>query len=135
MAKKIINAKVIYTHFMISYFTMLCLIMHEGGRMIRTSLAAVFFISLTGVSQAAQMYPDGSYGPDGDYSLRPDGTYGPGKSFQMYPDGTYGPEGEYSIKPDGTYGPGRGSYIRPDGSYGGTPAFEIAPDGTYIDKK
>ena len=70
--------------------------------MIRTSLAAVFFISLTGVSQAAQMYPDGSYGPDGDYSLRPDGTYGPGKSFQMYPDGTYGPEGEYSIKPDVT---------------------------------
>ena len=83
---------------------------------------------------AFQMYPDGSYGPDGKMTMAPDGSYHSGSSTQMYPDGSYGPSGDYHMHPDGSYGPGHNSYIRPDGSYGSTPDYEMTPSGGYVDR-
>ena len=55
-------------------------------------------------------------------------------AFQMYPDGSYGPSGDYHMHPDGSYGPGHNSYIRPDGSYGSTTDYEMTPSGGYVDR-
>lgn len=94
------------------------------------------FAGLAAISLPAaafQMYLDGSYGPDGNMTMAPDGSYHSGSSTQMYPDGSYGPSGDYHMHPDGSYGPGHNSYMRPDGSYGSTPDYEMTPSG-YVDR-
>lgn len=95
------------------------------------------FAGLAAISLPAaafQMYLDGSYGPDGNMTMAPDGSYHSGSSTQMYPDGSYGPSGDYHMHPDGSYGPGHNSYMRPDGSYGSTPDYEMTPSGGYVDR-
>ncbi len=100
--------------------------------MLPAAIAAILLAAAQ--ASAFQMYPDGSYGPDGPMTMAPDGTYHSGQGSQMYPDGSYGPQGSIHMHPDGTYGTGSGSYIRPDGSYGSTPGFEMTPDGKYVDR-
>lgn len=103
----------------------------------KSMLLGGLFASLAAISlptTAFQMYPDGSYGPDGDMTMAPDGSYHSGSSTQMYPDGSYGPSGDYHMHPDGSYGPGHNSYMRPDGSYGSTPDYEMTPSGGYVDR-
>lgn len=105
--------------------------------MTKTLLLGTLFAGLTALSLPAtafQMYPDGTYGPDGVSTMAPDGSYHSGRSTQMYPDGSYGPSGDYHMHPDGSYGPGHNSYMRPDGSYGSTPDYEMTPSGGYVDR-
>lgn len=95
------------------------------------------FAGLAAISLPAaafQMYLDGSYGPDGNMTMAPDGSYHSGSSTQMYPDGSYGPSGDYHMHPDGSYGPGHNSYMRPDGSYGSMLDYEMTPSGGYVDR-
>ncbi len=98
--------------------------------------AALLFLSMSFVPCSAfQLYPDGTYGPDGNITLAPDGSFHSGNSIQMYPDGSFGPQGNIQLHPDGTFGTGNGSSLRPDGSFGTTPDFEMTPDGTFVDKR
>ncbi len=94
----------------------------------------VLFFACASYAHAAQLYPNGTYGPDGPYTMAPDGTYHSGTSTQLYPNGSYGPAGNSILHPDGSYGTGSGSYLRPDGSYGSTPNYELTPNGQYVDK-
>ena len=98
-------------------------------------LPVLFSLLLASPAAALQLYPDGRYGPDGQITMAPDGTFHSGSGVQMYPDGSYGPQGEIHMHPDGTYGTGSGSFLRPDGSYGSTPEFDMAPDGSYVDRR
>lgn len=105
--------------------------------MTKPILLTALFTGLAAVSLPAaafQLYPDGTYGPDGDVTMAPDGSYHSGRSTQMYPDGSYGPSGDYHLRPEGSYGSGHNSYLRPDGSYGSTPDYELTPNGRYVDR-
>ena len=103
---------------------------------IMIAAAALMFLCLhADAPHAFQLYPDGSYGPDGNMTRAPDGSFHTGDSVQMYPDGSFGPQGNIRMHPDGTFGTGSGSFLRPDGTYGTTPDFEMAPDGSYVDKR
>lgn len=105
--------------------------------MTKSLLLGTLFAGLAALSLPAaafQMYPDGNYGPDGDMTMAPDGSYHSGRSTQMYPDGSYGPSGDYHMHSDGSNGPGHNSYLRPDGSYGSTPDYEMTPSGGYVDR-
>lgn len=54
-------------------------------------------------------------------------------AYQLYPDGSYGPDGDFQRYPNGTYGPSGNIQLHPDGSYGDTEEFELAPNGSFID--
>lgn len=89
---------------------------------------------------AAQLYPDGTYGPDGPYQLMPDGKYAPdyGQGSQVLPNGEMAPRVEdgYRMAPDGSYVPNtpQGVLMTPNGDF--LPNFgkgwQMAPDGSYV---
>ncbi len=102
----------------------------------KSLLLFVFLLSLTEISIAAVLCPDGSFVAQGPCTLCPDGTFiGGGARCQLAPNGQFVPETKQGpqLTPNGNFIPGgNGMVLCPDGNFVAGKRCVLTPSGGFI---